>query len=380
MDARDELAQARKKIKRKYRRKRLGVLLKVLLAVLCVLVAVSLVTAATFKDAGDFVRVLFPAGSYPVELSGTTPKQIEDISMGYAVRTRDSVLVLSRSGALLQTITPDYSDIGMACSRSKVLVYYSGGKQLALYNRTQNIFTLETEQPIISCAVGAGRLTAVLCTDERYTASLSIYNTEAERLFTWYAAADFPYAVVFDKDASHVAVLSAYISGGVTCTRVTVISIGAQTETLRCELPFLAIELTLDNNSFSVIGNTAAAVVNADGEIVRSYEYPANLICYCTQRGGNTALAFGDNSMASINTITVLDENMYERCTVAAGREIRDMQLRSGRVYVLSDGAVTAYTVNGDIAKTFDAPYNAIALVVFNKVVVIMPDTADTVG
>ena len=84
--------------------------------------------------------------------------------------------------------------------------------------------------------------------------------------------------------------------------------------------------------------------------------------------------------MASINTITVLDENMYERCTVAAGREIRDMQLRSGRVYVLSDGAVTAYTVNGDIAKTFDAPYNAIALVVFNKVVVIMPDTADTVG
>lgn len=377
MNDRDELAAARKKRKNKIRAKRVARLVKIAAAAAVVVLLASIVTMSTFKDFTDLFSTLFAAGEYPVVLSSDLPDQVDKISMGYCVRAGGEIIVLKNNGAVLQRITPSYNGVANVCGGNKIAVYHRGGREISLYNRTKLIYELETDNAIISCALGNGRLVAALCESDRYSGEVVVYNTDAEKVLTWYCAAGFPYIMAFDGDASHLAVGCAYIENGVVCTSVSVINVASRQEVATVQLSCAAVRLLPHNASFTAVGSSSVTVFDKNGGIVNRFEYgDRTLLMYAAESRDNIAVAFGDNSMSGINEVVWLDGELNQRCTLDVGSAIKDICVERGLLYLLGDHEITAYSVVGAVAKSFDIHYNAVAMVVSNRVIEIMPDTA----
>lgn len=376
-DVKEKIAAARREKKKQARRKRAGVAARIALAAVFVIALASFVTLATFKDVRDFFTVAFSQGSYPAPLSDSAPLSVTKMSMAYCVATADEILVLSQRGELLTSITSEKDDLGVAVSKNKIAVYHIRGTDFSLYNRSQKIYDAKTDMPIISAAVSAGYV-AVLCESDGYKAELALYNLDAERVFTWYCASDFPYAVFFNAKADRLLVAAAAIESGVLATRVTVIDIKGMSEVYDkpITLPFSAAAIYADGDRFTAVGNTAVALVE-NGVIVRTTDYDGlSLLAYDRYRNGDLAVCLGDNNMPAANRVLLFDDDHEKLFDIKINAPVRDVAIENGRVYVLTDSEVIAYSRSGEVAKRYDSHYNTVAIAVFRNIIEILPDTA----
>ncbi|NLC79486.1 MAG: hypothetical protein GX683_07165, partial [Ruminococcaceae bacterium] len=239
----DEITKARKARIKKVRKRRTAWFLTALCLVLAAVILANTITTTTFKDIGDFFSALLVASkSYPVEISEAHPRQVEQLSLSYAVLTEKEMKVFSDRGNELQTYEHGFVSPLISASGNRIALFNSGGKEIKIFNRTKEIATVKTDYTIVSAEVSSYGTLAVLTTGDRYLSGLEIYgNGKYERLMTWYGSKGFPLMVKMQNMGNKAAVATISSVNGEIVSTVTAIDTAAAKELFTCDVTGLAV-------------------------------------------------------------------------------------------------------------------------------------------
>ncbi|MDO4566751.1 MAG: DUF5711 family protein, partial [Oscillospiraceae bacterium] len=352
----DEISAARRKKRRRYNLKRGLRFILALLTLLLAAFALSSFNAATFKDTADFfVSVFSPAEGWPAALGESEPLQTETLSYAFASLTDEELIVVSRRGARLMSERHSLVSPFIAASGNRIALCNRGSREVIIYNRSREIAAFSAEGAIIDAAISEKGALAILTQSELYTSELAVYkNGLYERAMTWKGAQGFPLMAAVSPDGRRAAAVTLSVSGGVLSSTVTVIDVQRESEQSAASFEGMVCELLLENDGgFTAITDSEVLRFNSSGELSASYEFPSSLLIALDCSSSHIALAFGDNSSPSINSLLVLSRSLELQGEIVGCGAVNSLKLCGERVYVLGSGRLTAYTCAGRVIKIY---------------------------
>lgn len=173
-------------------------------------------------------------GSYPVDMSGTQVKRLEQVQSYAAVLTDSHLIYLNHSGAEVNRYTCAYPTALMRTAGRYVLLAEQGGRRLHLSTRSKVCLEMEAEQNILSVSLNDHGQFAVL-TDgpQGYAVQLKVYDKNGKLLYTRnrnHTATE----IALSRDGSQVAMLSVDAINGNLNTTLDVFSITTSTTDALC--------------------------------------------------------------------------------------------------------------------------------------------------
>ena len=164
-------------------------------------------------------------GSYPVDMSGTHVRRLEQAQSYAAVLTDSHLIYLNHSGAEVSRYTCAYPTALMRTAGRYVLVAEQGGRRLHLSTRNKVVLEMTADQDILSVALNEKGQIAVL-TDgpQGYAVQIKVYDKTGKRLYTRdrnHTATE----IALSRDGTQVAMLSVEADGGNLNTTMDVFSL-----------------------------------------------------------------------------------------------------------------------------------------------------------
>ncbi|MEG2233600.1 MAG: DUF5711 family protein [Oscillospiraceae bacterium] len=374
----DEITDARRKKRRKYKLKRLLRFTFALALVLIAVILVNTVTVTTFNDIKDGLTTFFTfSGGYPAELGKSSPTQVAQMSRAYAVVTENEFIIKSQSGKNLFYENHGFVSPYIAASGNRAVLYNRESKDVRVYNRTGPVAELKTDFSIVDLDISSNGVLGVLTQSDRYMSELAIYqNGKYEKVMTWKGAAGFPISTSMSDNGSSAAVASVIARNGKIYTTITSIDVARQSQRYETEISGLCVKLICENDgSVTMITDESAVRVVTDGTVKNTYTFgDVPLLFFAKDKGNKIALGFGDNSRPAINSVLILNSNLEVTVTIENCGIIKDIYLSSNRLYILGNKFVTAYSMAGEAVKTYDADPRALNLVEFSSIMEILPD------
>ncbi len=164
-------------------------------------------------------------GSYPVDMSGTHVRRLEQVQSYAAVLTDSHLIYLNHSGAEVSRYNCAYPTALMRTAGRYVLLAEQGGRRLHLSTRNKVVLEMTTEQDIVSVALNEKGQIAVL-TDgpQGYAVQIKVYEKTGKLLYT----RDRNHTgteIALSRDGTQVAMLSVEAAGGNLNTTMDVFSL-----------------------------------------------------------------------------------------------------------------------------------------------------------
>lgn len=164
-------------------------------------------------------------GSYPVDMSGTTVRRLEQAQNYAAVLTDSHLIYLNHSGAEVSRYSCAYPTALMRTAGRYVLVAEQAGRRLHLSTRNKVVLEMSADRDILSVALNEKGQFAVL-TDgpQGYTVQITVYDKTGKLLYTRnrnHTGTD----VALSPDGTQVALLSVEAVGGNLNTMMDVFSL-----------------------------------------------------------------------------------------------------------------------------------------------------------
>lgn len=377
----DEISAARRKKRRRYNLRRL---LWLVVVVVLVIVSISVaqgITRTTFLDIGDFFSVLFKSGSYPVQLGSGAPLQAERMSMAYVVLTKNELMTYSSSGGQLLSAPHTHTAPCIAASSTRVVLYSVGSRDVTVYNRTEQLAEIQSENTVVSAGVANNGTVVLLTQSERYACQLDVYKSGGyTRTMVWYGEKGFPMHAVIRPDGRLAAAARVRASGGAVATVVAVIDLKDGRELYECEVPDLATDLYFDGEALLIVTDRGVLRVGADGAVAAQVDFGMVPLLSVARANGPVAVALGDNNRADINTVVVLDKNLNEQCRIEDCGVVRDMYVTGNRLYILGDRVISEYNLRGKLLRRYETDTDTVMVIDINGIVAIQPDSAKRVN
>lgn len=164
-------------------------------------------------------------GSYPVDMSGTHVRRLEQAQSYAAVLTDSHLIYLNQSGAEVNRYTCAYPTALMRTAGRYVLLAEQGGRRLHLSTRSKVILEMNAEQDILAVSLNEKGQFAVL-TDgpQGYAVQVRVYDKTGKLLYTRnrnHTGTD----VALSRDGTQVATLSVDADNGNLNTTMDVFSL-----------------------------------------------------------------------------------------------------------------------------------------------------------
>ncbi len=379
----DEISVARRRKRRKYHIKRFGIFAAVLALVVLGMFVANAVTQTTFRDIADFGATLFAGGGgYPAELGDSKPIKVCEMSMAYAVLTEDELIIRSGRGAHLLTCGHSHVSADIAACGNRLALYNLGSRDVTVFNRTREIASFRTDNPIIDGAVGGDGAVALLTESERYYCQLEIYsNGLYEKSMTWYGSGGFPLMCELSYSGSKAAVGCVMTDGGLIVSEINIIDIATGTQLSGSRIKGLILGMRVfPDGSVIAVTDEGAYALESDGSVVNSVDFEGVPVLYMTFGDRSLAVAFGSNNKPAANYIVFFGEGLTELFRAESCGRISDLYIVSGYMYTLGDGEVMRYNSAGEADSRYTVNRNAFKLLNYYGIIVLRPDLATRIS
>ena len=289
-------------------------------------------------------------GSYPVDLSGTGARRLEQAEGYTVVLTESHLTYLNGSGAEVSRYGCSYADALMRVEGKYVLVAEQSGVRLHLSNRNKVLKEWETKHAIRAVSLNAQGQCAVL-TDgpQGYQVQLCVYDEEGTLLYTRNINRN-AMDVALSPDGSTVSITTVEATNGTLNTHLEVFSTTAGGDAL-CD--YVAEDILLYRIGYLSGGMVAA--VHEQGVVLMD---PANgkTTAYTPDRmrvlgyaisGNSVALAmrpYGDTAGGEVAVVSASGE---ESCCVVFSGEFRHLSGCDGQYALLTDGHAYLFSADG---------------------------------
>lgn len=290
-------------------------------------------------------------GSYPVDLSGSNPRRLEQVDH-YAVILTDSHLTYRNAdGAEVSRYTCTYAEPLVRTEGKYALVAEQGAKRLLLSTRNKVELELKTEQKIRTVALNAKGQFAVL-TDgpQGYVVQVTVYDKSGKVLYTRNSNRTIT-DVTLSPDGATISAVSVEAVDGTLNTRLDVFDLASASPDARCtyqadnELLYRAAYLA--DNTLVAVGEQSVVLMNtADGGVSLYTPEGMHLLAYAV--GGDTvALAMRPYGDTAGGVMVVLSSGGAEQYRTEFEGEFRHLSGEQGQYALLTDSRVFAFSADG---------------------------------
>ena len=262
-----------------------------------------------------------------------------DVSGGLACASGSGLQVYDRTGA--QTVNELFmmESPAIMSKNGRGVAYDIGGRELRMFDGSQVIFRLTSEDPIISAEISESGRFAVCTGDSGYKGRVTVYSETGDELFRWYSGEGYVLSAALPASGNELAVLTVTERG----SRIVRLHTDDEEYLVSTELPG---ELLIDaaftrKNAIAAIGETAFYVIKEDGDPVKTDFGGKYLRAYVLGEELNAAVLM-DYRSGFAGQLTVFSDKGEE----TASCEVRDLiALSSAGRYaaVLTNDSLTVY-------------------------------------
>lgn len=355
----EQLSTEDKRVMRRRRQRRRLITRIAILAVVIALVAVVCLNWSAL--APDKVWAWFQdwigggTGSYPVDLSGTGARRVDQVENYTVVLTESHLTYLNASGAEVARYGCAYSDALVRTEGKYVLVAEQSGCRLHLSTRSDLLKEWETKHTIRAVSLNALGQTAVL-TDgpQGYAVQICVYDEEGELLYTRNSNRN-ALDVALSPDGTTVSLTSVEAVDGTLNTRLEAFSLTASSAD--AQSTYVAADVLLYRTEYLSGGMLAAVheqgLVLMDVKNGKTTTYvPAGMhVLGYAVSGDAVALALRPYGDTAGGEVEVLSSSGTVSCSVMFEGEFRHLSGCDGQYTLLTDHYVQLLSLSGDKGK-----------------------------
>ena len=331
------------------RRKKWIISLTSIALLFVLLIGVSFLTPTGLMEYLRNQIAAFGSGEFPVDLSGG--------------ETMDAYLVGGNVFVLSDTHAEVYNDVGkqifsrqhafvkpvMRVSAARGMVYDQNGTDLYIFNLASVLTEKEFENPILSGAIARNGTYAVATRSQDYAAQVEVFDRNDRSIFTWYSPTELISDVALSGDGKRLAVSVLSANAGTFLSKVYLFNYrsAAPSATVTYEGEAVLRLEAVSNNRFAVISeNHIDSISFQSGQRVEHQtDYAVQL--FRTDGKSWFAAAASRTGNKNDNQIIVFNDSGEQIANFDFLGTITDLTVRNKTVYVLSDGSVSAFHLDG---------------------------------
>lgn len=311
-----------------------GIIAVVLLLVIIFEVALPAGIAETIKIRSK----LMGSGSYPVALKST--ESINTISKGsyYYLLTNTHISTISSSGKEVLNFEHGFENPVLKTSASRSLVYDQGGNTFYVFDIDSVVHTITTEEEILTAAVSNRGNFAVATTNEKYTASVTVYDDEGQNIYEWYSAKDMINAIGLSSDGDTLAVATLNVAESKFKSTLSVLGYDSATPEYTENFDNTLIR-TIDtsfSSYFTVATDKKIKSYKWRNFKSNSYENDYDLMFFDSTDNGYITVFSRENNRSD-NRVVVLNKFGEVKYQFSYKGTISDISADGKNVYVLSE-------------------------------------------
>ncbi len=289
-------------------------------------------------------------GSYPVDLSGTGARRLEQAEEYTVLLTESHLTYLNASGAEVSRYGCSYAEALMRAEGKYVLVAEQSGHRLHLSTRNKMLKEWSTAHAIRAVSLNAVGQCAVL-TDgpQGYLVQLCVYDAEGTLLYTRNSNRN-AIDVALSPDGSTVSLTSVDATDGTLHTRLEVFSTTASGDALCTHVAedtlLYRIEY-LSGGRLAAVHEQGVVLMDTESGAATAYVPEGMRVLGYAVSGDAVALAVRAYGDTADGEVVVVSATGSESCCVPFTGEFRHLSGTNGQFALLTDGYVYLLSAAG---------------------------------
>lgn len=298
-------------------------------------------------------------GNFPIDLDDNVSAKIYAVKNNMLAADAHTLVFYDENGKERGSYSHDFSSPIVKTSGKRALVFDSGSESFKVYNKSGEIYSKTAEGSILSGSIGKDGTAAIITTDDKYLATMQVYNPEGKLIYR-YNCTHRIMSVTVDSDGSGCYICTFASENGEIYSQIRRIEFDSETEIMLSDkLDCIAIDCVKNTSgNITVIGDVGIYTLNGDGQYVSSYEYSGDLESYALDKGCAAVVTSGKaSSKKSSSALIIADADSQDS---EAYREIQDVEnvktvkIADERVIVLTSAKAQAYAFSGTLAATVE--------------------------
>lgn len=271
-----------------------------------------------------------------------------------AVAADSGLYVFDPTGEIALTRLYAWQNQALTSAGQYGAVYDVGGDTVIFFKEDKLLTELSSPYPIVSVSVNDLGYVAVCAEAEGYKGSVTVYNSLGTAIYRW--------------SAGNARVLSAKVSGRDQLLVLTIGSGGSRLVLLRLDseelqaeytFPGLMIDMTFTESGITAV--TTTSLIGLSGQLEERWtkDFAGRFLERYALSGGFAVIALTDYQVGGGRTVESWSASGGSRGVIALLDAPMDMDIRDGRVAVLTADRVTVYSDDLEETAKYDCGFGA---------------------
>lgn len=340
--------------------KKPNILLRVLAFLLTLALMLGAVAAVVYRDRFnlDALRRWYAyrslekgdngqSGSFSYE--GSSDGLFCDLDSDLLVCSESAVHIYSPSGVDYLDDTVTLEQPGLTCGGSLVAAYDIGGRELRVFDKRSEVFSLTQEEghDILSAVLSSGGYLAVTSRESGYKGVITVYDSSFHAVMSLNLSSRYLMdGAVTDNGKSLAALAVGQAEGAFESSLIFYHLDNGEEPFAECPLGNQVI-LNLESNAKGLwaLGETDLTVVSQEGQLLGQYGYGGQYLKNASLKGdGFAALLLGKYRAGSAAELITVDEGGKELAALAVGEQVLSLSSGGRYVAVLTADRLDIYT------------------------------------
>lgn len=350
-----ELERRQKKEKKSERKRRVAWALVALLVAALIIMRVAEVDFTPSPEGAPAAE----SSGFPCSLLTGTELALSGEGSNIAVLGDTAYCVTDRKTAkTLYSFDHGYSNPVADFAGSYSLIYDQGSQSYRLDSQSKNVYSQQSEQPIICAGVSDSGAVVLACLSEDCPSTVSVFNRSLDKKLSYDVSEGYVTDVAVDSRGSRVAF--AVVSSENARFKTVVYTMNTDDSTPRAAFEYAGsgvLDLRFSSTDLYVVGTDFVSVIDSL-KTEKSVYAPGSIevSSFCYSQNGRLVLAYRSYSGSQQDNISEIRPSGKAKEIVSIDSRIKDISATSSRVAVLTSGGVTVYKIsNSQIAAEYPA-------------------------
>ena len=324
--------------KRREKKRRLYIISGIVATIVAILIILELTLAAGLFESIRISVKLWGSGSYPITLKSTETLNTVTKGSYYYVLSNTHLSAFSKSGKELFTFEHGFENPVLKTSASRSLVYDQGGKDFYVFDIDGLLYTMSTEQPIITAAVADRGRFAVATLSDKYNSEVKVFDKDANSIYEWYSAKDTISSVALSNNGEKLAVATFNVTDSKFNSRISVLNYSSATP--EKSESFENTQIRTINNAFksyfTVVTDNEVKTYEWDDFTSKSYKSDYNVMFFDSHSSGFVAVFARENDRTD-NRVVVFNKKGNVSYNFTYNGNINDITVLKSNVYIMNE-------------------------------------------
>lgn len=262
---------------------------------------------------------------------------------GLAVASSSGIHLMNDRGNTVVKQVFSMTSPALACSGVHSAFYDIGGRILRVADFGGEVFSLDTNHPIISVTMNESGWMAVITEEVGYKGLVTVYDASLNERYKWYSGSGYTLLARISPDNKGMAVLCAQPSGG----RVVLFAFDSEEEKASISAPEeLLVDLCyLDSGNLCALSETRAVFFSADGSESGTYAYGGLVLAdYDFKGNGFVSLFLGRYRSGNAGLLLTLDKSGEVLGQAETEKELVAISAKGKSLVALYSDALICYS------------------------------------